>query len=458
MKTNSYRSLGLFFLTVLLLLPTMVRAAIAPVEEVSLESESTLLVRSDRIAPRIAISLLVRAGAADETTANSGWRQVLTNAMLQATQLGKLDSLAIESKEQNTVTISDWEKALDVWGGELGASVDDDAIEFWITGDSAHTDELLQILLQIAQNPRLSDDDLTAARRHILSVQDQAKDGVVSQATHALAQQLYSDSEGTPLAYALPDFGNFESLSDFDNTQLREQHAKYFSPDRFIFGVAGNANSARIATQLNRLIKSSDSRKPAESKPEFAVHSANVSPSKVYGSDRGSWVFTAFRVPSANELTPTQNAAFEVLSAALVGSSHARLTQRLLEDSEESLAAQTGAQWLKRRFAGELTLFAQTDDAEAVRKALLEEVARLSEAPLSSAELQGAKNYAHGQWAVNRSTLHERSFATALAALHSSTPDSDWPQYLQEVSAAQIQEMARQYLTAPATVFLLPQE
>lgn len=439
------------------------RAAIAPVEETALESKSTLLVRNDRTAPRVAVSLLVRVGAADETSANSGWRQVLTNAVLQATQLKEQDSFAIEDKEQNIATIFDWQRILEPWGGELGATVDDDAIEFWIVGDSARTDEFLQILLQIVQNPRFADENFTAARREILSLQDQAKDDTASLAVQALAEQLYRDSQGNPIVYALPDYGSFESLSNLDDAQLRAQHERFFTPDRFTFSVAGDADPKRIAAHLNRLIKKrpshQDSVESVEQAPKFATRSKEETPPlKLSGSDRGSWIFAAYRVLAPNELTPAQLAAFEVLSAALVGSSQARLTKRLLENEQNSLATQAGSQWLKRRFASELTLFAQTDDPQAVRKVFQEEIALLGKTPLSSAELQSAKNYARGQWSVSRGTLHERSFTAALAWLHSSTPDSSWPKYFQEVSAEQVREVARQYLSAPATVILSPQE
>jgi predicted Zn-dependent peptidase len=49
-----------------------------------LPGDSTLVTRIDRNAPRVAISLLVRAGAVDETPSEAGWRRLLTEAMLRA--------------------------------------------------------------------------------------------------------------------------------------------------------------------------------------------------------------------------------------------------------------------------------------------------------------------------------------------------------------------------------------
>src|SRR5690606_38953600 len=101
---------------------------------------------------------------------------------------------------------------------------------FWATGDSAHTRELMQTLLQIVLQPRLADEDLAGARRRVLSLQSQSGNTIAARATQSISRQLYRDAKDTPLAYALPDFGTFESLSSFTDEQLRNWHAQYFVP------------------------------------------------------------------------------------------------------------------------------------------------------------------------------------------------------------------------------------
>ncbi len=108
----------------LLLLGQQAHAAISPVETTVLAGGSTLLVRSDKIAPRVSISLLVRVGAADETPANAGWRQVLSSAILRTTRID------IGDKTPKYASLSDLKQRLEAWGGDIGATVDDDAVEF----------------------------------------------------------------------------------------------------------------------------------------------------------------------------------------------------------------------------------------------------------------------------------------------------------------------------------------
>lgn len=74
-------------------------AAIAPVEQSTLDNGSTLLVRRDAIATRVAISFLVRAGANVETAATTSWRQAFAFAVLRATRLENIEKPNEEKKE-----------------------------------------------------------------------------------------------------------------------------------------------------------------------------------------------------------------------------------------------------------------------------------------------------------------------------------------------------------------------
>lgn len=476
MKTSSRRSLTALHLAcpLLLSLPLLLTspapAAIAPVETTVLAGGSTLLVRSDNIAPRVAISLQVRVGAADETPANAGWRQVLSTAVLRATRL----DIGEKDPEQPAryVTLSDLKQRLEEWGGDMGATVDDDAIEFWITGDSRYSAELLRLLMQVVAQPRLSDEDFAAARRRVLVLQAQSANNLAARASSAIAGRLYRGTDGKPAAYALPNFGSFESLGEVEAEQLRQWHARYFVPSQFVIAASGDVDSVTLKNEFLRIrhtfYDDASGTILPETKPEFAALKSDAKPAMVVVSGGGAWVFAAFRTPAPSAMTPEENAALEVLTAALEGSAQARLPRRLLGDADKpfdptaasnALAAQTAANWTKRRYAGELTVFAQTGSSniEAVKTALLDEVRKLQEAPLSAIELQSAKDFTRGRWAVERDTLHERAFRAGRAAVHSTSADSQMPVLLDAVTAKDVQEAARKYLRESAVVNVIPQ-
>jgi predicted Zn-dependent peptidase len=446
-----------------------VRAAIAPVATQKLPGGATLVTRSDKIAPRVAISLLIRAGAADEDSRNAGWRQVLTGALLRATKL----------PDGKVRTTSEWQRLAQTWGGEFGASSGEDFIELWARGDSAYAPQLLEALLQIASAPRLSDADIAWARRRALEIVGQPEGGVAARAATAIANVLYHDAKGAPLAYALPDYGTFDSLSALSNEELRALHAQFFVPSHFVVSAAGDVNRGALQSVLEKSVAGEQTTSTATAKattpsaekaPEFAPLKAGAPPLVVREAQaQGAWIFVAYRTPALSTLSPTDLAALRVLSAALADSSRARLQQRLvrektvLERRDKTRAAevaqQAAAQWTPRRWAGELVLMAQCDtkNIDVVKNALIDEIHRLNTAPLSPDELQAAKNYARGEWAVQHEQPRERAFQGALPPVWNSFPDTDWPQHIAAVTSADIQRATQKYLGAYAVVLILPE-
>jgi len=163
-----------------------------------------------------------------------------------------------------------------------------------------------------------------------------------------------------------------------------------------------------------------------------------------------------------SSLPPADFAALQVLSAALDGSNDSRLPLRLQPQkpaaNSKEKAEQVAAQWTARRFAGEMVVLAQTENANAtaVREALIDEIKKLQMAPLSPAELQAAKTFSRGQWAVNRESTRERAFQLALPHVWNTFPDTDWPQKIAAVTSSDVQRVAKQYLQSYAVVVIVP--
>lgn len=457
---------AVFLLAAASALPAAIsQAAVSSVLTTKLPNGSTLVVRDDQISPRIALSLLVRVGAADETPENAGWRQVLAAAMLRASTI---DS-PTRPGEKTTVLLDDWQRQMEKWGGEIGATVGDDFIEFWANGDSAHASEMLEILTQIVSSPRLAEADFINARRRALSYQNQASNGVASRASQSLSRQLYRDATGKPLAYALPTFGTFESVSALTGEQLQALHAQYFTPARFTLSAAGDVEMDALKTQLGVLQSAPlEGNSSADAAPVFAPLPPNAPPLVVREMNTlGAWVFVAYRTPATAAMSASEYAALKVLTAALDGAAMSRLRNRLqpldqssaaVRNAKES-AGQVAAQLTARRWANEMIVFAQTNpqNVDSVKNALLDEIAKLRAAPLSVAELQSAKNFARGAWATAREAPGERAFEAGAAAMFGIALDSQWPVQLQAVTAANVQQVAQKYLRAYSVVLIMPQ-
>lgn len=429
------------------------RAAVAPVETTLLPNGSTLLVRRDQVSPRASVSLMVRVGENQETADTAGWRQVLGAAMLRSTKI----------EGDKYIRFEQWQARAEDWGGEIGASVGDDFIEFSATGLGSRAPEMLAALMLIARQPRLDDADFVAARRRALQLQSQQPDAVAARAAQAIAGQLYRDKDGKATVYALPDYGTFESLSKTTDQQLRGWHDEYFKPSHYVIAASGDVDAAALrgvlsAEKTSGKPQTLNTKLDIEIAPTFAPLDASRPPLVVRESNTlGAWVFVAFRTPGPEQLAPGDLAALEVLNASLSGGALARL--RGVDTTDKDDLAQTAVQWTLRRYAGELILIGQTgpQNVDKMKNTLIDQTRKLGDSLLSNAELQSAKNYARGRWATDREGLHGRAFEAAQAKVLGGPVDTRLPDEFAAVTPEAVRRVAQKYLKSYSVVLILPQ-
>jgi predicted Zn-dependent peptidase len=495
----------------------------APAREVraDLGNGTVLIERADRTSPRVAISLLLRAGAADETAENAGWRRLLADAMLRASRAsgaaasgaaasgaaasgaaasgaaasgaaasgaaasgaaasGAAASGAAASGAGEWLSGQQMQRAAEEAGGRLSASVGDDAIEFAVSGSSDQAPQLLRLLLSLVETPRLSDEDIDEARRGLVRRVEEENMDVAARATSELRERLYRDARGEMVAYGLPPQGSLASLNALTGERVRALHAAYSAPSRRVVAIAGDFDPAAIRSALEASRAREGATPIAPSAPYFTVPDTNQPPLAVRQLDTsGAWVFVAYPVgaPGSSDgsvsggaaISASENAALQVLAAALGESPRARLPKRLLDGrmslgSANPVADRLVVQWQPRRYRGEFVMFAQTapSSIDGVKNVLLDEMRRLREGLLSPQELQAAKSFARGSWAVDRETLRERAYRSAQAVVlglpsaGSAALDSEFAALLSKVRAQDVQAAARKYLGGYAVAVVLP--
>ncbi|PQV63843.1 putative Zn-dependent peptidase [Abditibacterium utsteinense] len=413
------------------------------------------ITRPDKLAPRVAISLVIRTGAAEETPETAGWRRFLVGAMLRAAPQG----YATEKSDASPSTPQDEDlsRVAEKLGGSIGATVGDDFIEIYAIGDSQKAPELLDLALALWQKPRLSDEDLKAARESSQGQIDADDLDTASKTQAALRGQLFRDARGELSAYGLPDYGTDASLANLSDEKLRALQQSRFSNARLTVAASGDFDAAALREKLKQLPPRAG-REPAT--PYFAA--PKRTPALVVRElpIPSAWVFVSY--PLAGD-TQAEAPALRVLAAALGDSGAARLPARLLKNQPmgaSTVASSVAAQFIPRRYAGELTVFAQTgpQNVERVKNALLDEIRRLRDAPLSKAELESAKTYARGSWSLERQNGRARAFQTALSSALGGPLDTAFPARLQSVTGAQVQNAAKKYLKSYAVALVMPGE
>jgi predicted Zn-dependent peptidase len=411
----------------------------------------TFVTRPDTIAPRVGLSLVIRTGAADETPETAGWRRLLVNAMLRGTPKGY--ELPAGSTLDDAEALP---RAAEKAGGALGATVGDDFVEIYAVGDSQKAEGLLDLALAFWQKPRLSDEDLKNARERTQSQLEADDLDTAGKTQAALRSQIFRDARGELSAYGLPDFGTTESLAKLSDEKLRALHATRLATGRLTVAATGAFDAAALRQKLESLPASAS----GEPKTPFFAPPKAGAPALVVRElpIPSAWVFVSY--PLAGN-TNNDAAALRVLAAALGDSSKARLPGRLLKSQimgSSPVASTVAAQFIPRRYAGEMVLYAQTgpQNVERVKNALLDEIRKVRETPLSALELESAKVYARGSWSIERQNLRERAFQTALGPALGAPADTTWPARLQSVSSADVQRVAKKYLGSYAVALVMP--
>ena len=433
--------------------PTHTTSTAGQTELQKLPNGIQFIARPDKLAPLAAISVVIRVGAAEETPQNAGWRRFLVGAMLRGAPQGFENAPADAPVLPNEAL----PRAAEKLGGSIGATVGDDFIEIYVVGPSAQAPELLDLALALWQNPRLSEADLRAARESSQGQIDADTLDTASKTQAALRSQLFRDARGELSAYGLPDYGTAESLASLTDEKLRELFTSRVTGARATVAATGDFDASALRLRLQKL-PARMSREPAT--PSFAAPKSVAALVVRELPIPSAWVFISY--PLAGD-TKNDAPALRVLASALGDSGAARLPERLLKNQPMGappVATSVAAQFIPRRYAGELVVFAQTgpQNVERVKNALLDEINKLREAPLPQSELQSAKVYARGSWSLERQSGRERAFQTALSPALGGPLDAALPARLQSVTSAQVQQVARKYLKSYAVALVMPGE
>ena len=404
----------------------------------------------DRTAPRVAISLLVGEGAADETAANAGWRRLLVNAMSRQAPQGYALGEGETAQQESLVN------AAAQLGGVITVSVGDDVVEISVVGESTRGNELLKLALALLQTPRLSDETLDKARETQLDRIGAEDLDATTRIDAAIRNQVFRDKSGELIAYGLPDNGTQASVESLDNAKLRELQTRLANAPLTV-SAAGDVDLAALRQTLAQLPARAAS---SAVKPDFAVPKTGAPSLKVRELPvEGAYVLVSY--PLTN-FEAADGPAMRVLVAALSDAKGARLPTRLSNTLVKGApqAETVSAQWLNRRYASEILLTAQTapTSVEGVKNVLIEEVNKLRQKPLSGQELDRAKAFARGDWALDRQSLRDRAFLSGLPVATGAPSDATWEKRLNAVSAADVQRVATKYLQPYAVALVMPKE
>jgi zinc protease len=254
--------------------------------------------------------------------------------------------------------------------------------------------------------------------------------------------------------YALPSIGTRESLGRIDHAALVKWYRAFYRPERMTLAVSGQVSSAEVLAEARRLFGSAPGATLPPDPPLAPPH-ATATRVVIEAPAQQTQILVGGLAPS---LDHPDYAAVKVLSTILGGGMAGRLFVELRDRSP--LAYTAASYYDPMREPGLLVLYLGTAPQNSARaeQALLREAQRIRDVPVSADELTRAKGYLLGRYAMDRRTNERLAWYLAFYEVEGvgrSYPDR-FRQRVEAVTVADVQRVARTYLTTPTTVILTP--
>ena len=389
-----------------------------------------VLTAIDKGSPSVAINVWYHVGSKDDPDQRSGFAHLFEHIMFKSTK-----NMKAEMMDRLTEDV----------GGNNNAFTEDDVTVYYETIPSNYLETLLW-----AEAERLA--SLTVDEGNFVSeravVQEEYRQSILAppygKFFYALQQKSFSAHP-----YKRPTIGSIEDLQAATVENVKKFHATYYRPDNATLIVVGDFDPQQLDKWVDKYFASIP-------KPSLPLPRVSVKEDARAGEKRFTEYGSNVPLPAVGitYLVPSQksedSAALTMADVILSQGRSSRLYQSLVYQQVVAQSVNANADLKEDAGLFYLTaiLAAGKKPAEA-EAALLAEVQKLQDAPVSAAELEKAKNQVIASQLRQRETNLGKSQALGSAAVLLGDPKRVNTELdkLQAVTAADVQRVAKKYFT-----------
>ena len=419
-----------------------VRASDAPIKT-TLPNGLRVIVKSEPDTPLVAIDVFVRAGAPQETAGTAGIGGFVAHTLFASTT----------DDTPETMT-----RDVNALGGNVSATWHTDWTQVAALTVKDKFSDAVFLLADALKNADFDPAAVEDSRLQILSELDNRDADPFSLAYGNLQRALYA---GT--SYARPEGGTAANVSRLTRADLRRYYARYYVPQNMVLVIVGNVAADKALSVVTDDLEDFPRTGIAaiSSKDPLPPLTQDAPPIRVYQPDLDQQIVVAgFRAaPTSSPDYP----ALLVVNALLGGMKSGRLFTQLRE--KQGLAYDLGSLYTPRLGGGDLAAYVygaptKTDPTTKkevptvglTKESLLAQIASLQTTPPTPAELARAQHYLIGTYRLRHERLEDRASLLGIAELSSQDGyklDTDYAQYVNAVTVADVQRVAAKYLVHP---------
>lgn len=399
-----------------------------------LDNGMTVVVRENPAAPLVAVSLLVKMGARWERADQAGIANFLHALMVKGTTQRSGAELA---------------EAVAAMGGKLTASGDVDYSGISAQGLARFWKDLLALTAELALRPQLAPDEVQVERDWLVSRIQRRRDSPSSRAFDEFYAALYGAHP-----YGQPTLGTPETLARIDQAALAACYQEFYRPARMVLAVSGDARADEVLAEARRLFGGL----PRGENPPPPRNPTPMPAGRRIVIEQPAQQAQILAGGLAPALDHPDHPTVKVLASVLGGGMAGRLFVELRD--KQALAYTASAYYDPVKEPGALVLYLGTAPENVTRaeEALLREIERIRRDPVGAEELQRAKGYLLGSYAMDRRTNARQAWYLGFYEIEGvgiDYPDR-YRKAIEAVTAADVLRAAATYLAKPTIVVLRP--
>jgi len=398
--------------------------------ERTLSNGLRILTAVDKSSPTVAIQVWYKVGSKDDPEGRSGFAHLFEHIMFKSTK-----NMKSEMMDRLTEDV----------GGMNNAFTADDVTVYYEIVPSNYLETLLW-----AEADRLStltvDDANYKSERDV--VKEEFRERVLAPPYGKLFYLLEQKSFSVH-PYRRPGIGSIEDLDAASTEDVRAFHSTFYRPDNATLVVVGDFEQKQLDTWIDKYFAGIP--KPNRPLPRVSVKEPERT-GEMRFVEFGQNVplpavaFTFLAPPKASADADALRIAESILSSG----ESSRLYRALVYEQQVAQSINAGADLREDlslfSFLGILASGKKADDLE---RAMLAEIKRIQDAPVTAAELEKAKNQIITNQLRERETNNGKALALGDAAVLLGDPNraNTDIERLSKVTAVDVQRVMRKYLT-----------
>lgn len=411
-----------------------------------LDNGLTVIVKPEPGSGLVAIAAMVKVGVGQESIQTAGLGNFVSRLLLASTRAKSAEQVASIADEVGANIGTEWER---------------DMTSVRTVTTSVGFDRAMNLIGECLTEANFESKWVEQQRKDLLASIKTGSDDLFDKAYSDLRALLYEDN-----GYRRAKSVSERAISLATTQDLQKFFSMYYLPNNTVLSIAGDVTPEHAIDRVRRAFAGVVPRKlpidrgvPDESldRPRFRASEQDLST---------AYLLVGWLAPAVGS---ADYPAVAVAANALGGGKGSLMFQELRQ--KRGIGYEIGTLYPKLRYQSHVVAYVVTDPfknaipgitvdmtLDDARNSLIKLVDSLKEQPLTADDLERAKGYTIGTYALSHQHLLDRAILLGWAETVGVGYefDSRFADQVQAVTAADVQRVARKYLTNYAAVVLLP--